>query len=133
MISLYDRASIEAALSLRLDPKLRSLLEDRLKHYEAAGLLDLTHLLIVQSADTDKDLMDEIGMSPLVNPLDGSRYGTSGFQPFWDMLQRHEGWFELIIAVGDSGFAYVLFIKDAESESELVGLCRTYAEDPTCA
>ena len=128
MISLHDRASIKAALSLRLDDTLRELLEDRIEAYDASGVLDLTHLLIIQPADTEQDIITEVGLSPLTNPLDGSRFGSPGFQPWWDWLKRHDGWFELGICVANSGFAFVLLIQDAEGvDPQLLALCRTFA------
>jgi hypothetical protein len=128
MISLHDRASLEAASHLQLDERLRPILLDRIKHYETENLLYLTHLLIIWPGDTEQDIAAETGLSPLVNPLDGSRYGSPAFQPWWDWLQRHDGWFELIVTSGNSGFAFVLFIQDAPgADPDLIALCRTFA------
>lgn len=129
MISLHDRASIASALNLPLDDSLRALLEDRIRHYEASGILNLTHLLIIERADTERDIVAEIGLSPLVNPLDGVRYGSEGFRPWWDWLRQHDGWFELIITVGDSGFAFILLVQDADGvEPELLQLCLAHRD-----
>jgi hypothetical protein len=128
MIAFSDRASLEAAPTLPLDEQLRPLLLNRIRHYATQGLLDLTHLVVVQPGDTEEDIVAEIGLSPLVNSLDGARYGSPNFQPWHDWLQRHDGFFELVVTVGNSGFAFVLLIQDAPgADPDLIALCRTFA------
>jgi hypothetical protein len=85
--------------------------------------------LIVQVGDVDAELEEEVAFSPLSNPLTGRRFGDREFQPSFDWLERHDGWFELIFTVGNDGFAFVVFIQDAEeSDPELLRFCRTYAD-----
>lgn len=129
MLSFDNRAAIEAALNLPLEPRLHRLLTDRVEHYRAAGVLDLTHMLVIEPGNTEQDIADAIDFSPVVNSMDGSRYGSAGFQPYWDgPLWRHDGWFELIVTVGNGGFAFVLLIADADGVlPELLDLCRTNA------
>lgn len=129
MLSLYDRTTMSTALKRPLAPKLRKLLEDRIAQYDRDDLIELTHVLVVEGGDTEEGISAEVGFSPLVNPLDNSRYRSPSFQPFWDWLQSHDGWFELILTMGNSGFAYVLLIEDVHGvEQDLLSLCRTYAE-----
>ena len=129
MLSLHDRESICHAQKLLQHRTLHDLLISRAKHCCDEGLLDLTHFLIVEQGDDEGDIRDEIGLSPLDNPLDGSRFGSATFQPYWEDLQTHPGWFEMIIAVGNSGFAFALFIQDADGvDPSLLSLCRTYVE-----
>ena len=135
MLSFHDAAAIAAApTTASIDPTLRQLLEDRVHDWTATDLLDLTHLLIVQAGDTEHAIIDEVAFSPLTNPLDGRRFGSKGFEPHWDWLERHDGWFELIFTVGNSGFAFVMFLEDREDvDTELSRLCETYAEAAPCA
>jgi hypothetical protein len=129
MLSLYDKSSIEAALASPLQPDLRKLLTDRISDAAASDLLDLTHFLVVQPGDCEHNIADEICLTPLTNPIDGERFGSPEFQPWWDYLEAHDGWFEMIITVGNSGFAFILLIEDAEGvQPELLSLCRAYAE-----
>ena len=52
----------------------------------------------------------------------------------WGWLAALDGWFELIVTVGDSGFAYVLLIEDADGTlPELLAMCRRYTGDGPCA
>jgi hypothetical protein len=127
MMSLYDRATIGAALQRDLDPQLHRLLTERINGLATrfGDLVDYTHFLIVEPGDTEADIEQQIGFSPLVNPIDGARYRDRDFSPPWDWLEDHNGWFELIFTCGNSGFAYVLLIQDAASvPDDLLVMCR---------
>jgi hypothetical protein len=133
MLSFADAASVAAAPThAPNDPVLQRLLADRIHDWAATDLLRLTHLLVVEAGDSEKDIVEEVAFSPFVNSLDGARFGSPGFQPPFDWMEAHPGWFELIQTVGNDGFAFVLFVEDAPgTDRELVELCRAYAERPT--
>lgn len=129
MITIYDRASMARVLTLDLDPHLHAILESRFASLVTVDgdLTDWTEFLIVQAGDTEQDIVREVGFSPMVEPIDGIRFGSKGFEPFWDHLTDHDGWFELTMTFG-STFAYVLFVQDTEDVlPELRCLCRRYA------
>ena len=127
MISLYDKASIDAARAQPLDPSLRTHLARHLKLAETEGLAELTFILVIQPGDTEEALKAEIGFSPLASPLDGARFGTAHFQPYWAYLREADGWHEMIVTVGDSGFAFILLISnEAGVIPELLNLCQRY-------
>lgn len=129
MLTFTEAASIAASSTAPVSPELQHLLAERVEQWIATDVLGLTEVLIIEREDTVRDITREITLSPLVNPLDGARFGSEGFRPVWDWLQRHDsGWFEMIITVGDSGFAYVLFIRDADGvDPASLALCREYA------
>jgi len=128
MLSLYDEATTKAALALSIDPGLRALLTTRIVHYAAAGLASATHILVVQPGDTESAIEREIGFYPTTNIIDGVCSGSGAFHPFWDWLQDLGGWFEMIMTVGDTGFAYILLIQDADGvDPDLLTLCKTHA------
>src|SRR5689334_4946184 len=105
MLSYNDAAAIAAApTNAPVDARLRQLLADRVHDWTATELLELTHVLIVQPGDTEQDVYDQVAFSPLVNPIDGERWGAKEFQPHWDWLEAHGAWFELMVAFAD-GFA----------------------------
>lgn len=108
MLHFYDRATMALALTLDLEPRLHTLLEDRVGKL-SEDLRDYTEILIVEAGDTEEDVLRAIGFSPLMEPIDGTRFGEPGFQPGWDWLKEHDGWFEMIVTFG-STFAYVLLI-----------------------
>ncbi|HZG45491.1 MAG TPA: hypothetical protein VEZ41_04385 [Allosphingosinicella sp.] len=128
MLTFTDAASIAASPAVPADPRLQKLLAERVEQWASTDVLDLTEVLIVEPGDTAKDIWRESTICPLVNPLDGSRFGSDAFTPFWESLERREAFYELIVTVGNSGFAYVILIADAEgADPALLALCRTYA------
>lgn len=119
MIDMPDLDAMLAVLRAPLQSDLRELLASRLQDAFACGLADLTHMLIIQPGDTEAQIIDAIGFSPLVSRMDGNR-----FQPDWDYIEPHPGWWELIYTVGDSGFAFLVFVERAEGVlPSLLALC----------
>ena len=129
MQSFDNAKAIARAPRLITDPKLGNLLTDRVQDWTARGLLDLTHLAIIEVGDTDVSIIEELAFSPLINPLDGLRRGMEGFVFPFDYVEDHGGWFELFVTVGNDGFAFVLFVRDREGvDPELLALCRHHAQ-----
>ena len=128
MQSFDNAKAIARAPQLVTDPKLKNLLTDRGQDWTALGLIDLTHVAIIEVGDTDESIIEALGFSPLINPLDGKRHGMEGFVLPFDYLEDHGGWFELISTVGNDGFAFVLFVRDREGvDPDLLALCRAHA------
>ncbi len=129
MDTIYDRADQSRILSTTRDPQLKALLQRRFALLITADhdLTDWTVFIIVAPGDSEHDLIREAGFSPLVEPIDGGRFGSDGFQPFWDHLDEEDGHFVLTISFG-STFAYVLIVPDADGIlPELRHLCRRFA------
>lgn len=118
MYNLPTIKSIRAVLDQPLDKILRTLLEDRLADTVHCGLQDYTHVLVVEAGDTEQQIIEAIGFSPLQSRID-NRPNC----PDWDWVERHDGWWELLYCVGNSGFCYILLVEDAE-DSPLAQLCR---------
>lgn len=119
MIDMPDLDAIVSALRTPLAPDLDGLIADRLQDAFACGLADLTHILVIEAGDTEAQIVDAIGFSPLVSRMDRNR-----LQPDWDYIEPHPGWWELIYTVGDSGFAFFVFVERAEGVlPELLTLC----------
>ncbi len=88
----------------------------------------MTHLVLIEVGDTEESIIEELAFSPLVNPLDGLRYGMEGFVLPFDRIQDHGGWFELIVTVGNDGFAFILFVRNRDRvDPELLTMCRAHA------
>jgi len=121
MIIIQTWAALEHALLSPLDPRLRSILA--LRRDQLAGWGDIAHFIIVQPGDKP----EQIEPPPLINLVDGCRYGDPAFEPSWEHIQDHGGWFELTYILSDDGFGHIIFIPDAEGiDPELLSLCRTY-------
>lgn len=130
MLAFHDRASIHGAIKSTLDPHLRALIAASIKQDIQGAtydLIDVSSIVIVQPGDTEEDIQRELGFSPLVD-VDGRRFGSDAFNPDWNVLHAHTGWFELVFCLGNDGFAFVLFVQDAEGvDANLLDLCRTHA------
>lgn len=107
MIMIYNE---QDALKLS-DLSLRSLVQGHLATAKENGLQDLTCIAVVEPYDSESAIVEELGFSPLANPLSETRFGDPDFSPAWDWLEEHRGWYELIFTVGDDGFAYIVFIS----------------------
>lgn len=125
MLLLSGRAAIERALTTDMDAKLRLLLAERIEQL-TEEVLDGTDYLIVEPGDTEEDILLHVGFSPLIEPIDGARFGEAGFHPHWDYLADRGDWFEMIVSV-NTNFAYVLLIADADGTLTLLRrMCRLY-------
>jgi len=102
-------------------PKTPTILASRIRQTIANGLEELTHILVVNAGESEENIVREIGWSPLEHPIDGYRHDDSRFEPYWDWLKDHGGWFELIHSIG-TDYAYILLIEDA-GNSDLVRMC----------
>lgn len=128
MQTFESAKAIARAPGLMTDPQLQTLLYERVQDWTDRGLLDLTHLVIIEVGDTDKSITEAMGQSLLVNALDGNHYGNDGFMFPFDWLADHNGFFELIQTVGNDGYARFIFVRDREGvDPELLSMCRAYA------
>lgn len=126
LLHLYDRATITGSLRLPLDSELHQLLATRVDHLSAAGLLDMSEIVVVGADTTEPEIVAAIGFTPLVD-LEGRRFGQPGFCPMLDYVARvSPSYHEAIVAIGNSGFAFQLLIHDSAAP-ELVALCREQA------
>lgn len=128
MQSYSDRASLEALLHTQPADNVGKLLRERVELYASSGLLDDSHLLVIEPGDTEERVKEATGgLWPALNPIDQARYPSPLFCPWWDHLQRSGQFFEMIICFG-STHALVILVEDAPGvESELLCLCRQYA------
>lgn len=95
-----------------LDPWLERLIRNRIYRFPSGNTcLQITAFFLGIS----EEHVQRLRFSPLVNPIDGSRYGDATFKPYWDALYDHGGWYELITTFGAHPFTHVLFIKDSEA------------------
>lgn len=126
MLHFYDRATMAHALTLDLNPQLHRLLSDRIAAL-GEDLIDWTEYLVVEPGDTEPDIIRHIGLSPFVEPIDGTRFGEPGFEPGWDWLDAHEGYWEFVFTFG-STFACIVFVTDDEGvSSDILRLCRSFS------
>jgi hypothetical protein len=131
MLSIFDTPSLERALSLPLDAKLRRLLRKRVEHLATLdfAVRDATYFVVIDRETSIDDVTDELGWSPLVNPIDGARFGTAAFHPFHDFLADRGGWFEMMVSTSNDVVVVLLVRDDERTDVNLITLCRTFAEE----
>lgn len=116
MLSLRNGAAVSRALSSDIDPELRALIARRVEElagYGAEDIGELVHFLVVEPGDTIEAIEAELGFSPLVNFVNGARFGDPGFTPSWELAERRGSWFELVFVLSDDGFGWVVLVAEA--------------------
>ena len=120
MLNLPDRNSQIAVLDQPLEANLKRLLSGRVRDAAILGLADLTHIVVIEPGDSEADIDDAIGFSPLASRIDGIRH-----QPDWDWIEKHEGYWELVYTVSNDGFAFLVLVQDVPGVlPDLLALCR---------
>jgi hypothetical protein len=127
MLNIYDQQTAAVVLGGDLDPHLRALIEGHLFTAKENGLSAMTHIAMIEPGDTETTIINELGFSPLDNPLTGKRFGDRGLRPHWDWLEVHPQYFELIYTVGDSGFAFILYV--GKNQSPIAQICSEIANN----
>jgi len=131
MLSLRNTASILRAIQPPQEARLRSILDQRVIQLTEDGggdIAEFANFLIVQAGDDDQSVKAELGFSILENLVDGARYGDADFEPSWEWIMRHEGWFELVYVLSDDGFGWVVLVQNDEAtDADLLAVCREYA------
>jgi hypothetical protein len=128
MIIVTDEVSARDALNQPLSSDVRNLIVAHWQRATARGLTDQTVIAVVQPGDSEAMLINELGWSPLADPVAGCRFEELGFQPYWSWLADLGGCFELILTVGNAGFAFILLIPKAEGVlPDLLAMCGRYA------
>jgi hypothetical protein len=128
VLVLRDRAS-----AVRLgDPALRRLILrrfDTLTEENPDYALDqLARFVVVEPGDRPEALAGELGFHPLEARWDGSRFGTPGFSPPFELAEEHAAWYELVFVLSDDGFGLEVFVPKAPGvDPELLALCAAYA------
>ncbi len=116
MLSIYDKATASAVLDQPLSDELKDIIQARWSDAETLGLGGETHIAVIQPQDSEQTILSELGWSPLVHPINETRFGSADFQPYWSWLQDLGGWYELLHTVGNAGFAYILLIEKGSNE-----------------
>ena len=65
LMQSFDNAkAIARAPRVATDPQLINLLHDRVRDWTALGLLDMTHLVLIEVGDTDASIIEELAFPP---------------------------------------------------------------------
>lgn len=120
----------------RLDAGVRAVLALRLaqlaEYLDDFPLADLATFRVAEPGDTLASLAAQTRLPIVHGWCDDAPYGTPGFAPAWDVLERHDteagSVFEFVFVLSDSGYAEVLLVPDRpDTDETLLALCRRYA------
>lgn len=81
MMLLHDRATMERALTLDLDPRPTDVLRARIEHTLANDLADDTEILVVAAGDTEFDIGGRSGSRRWSSRSTASGTGSPGSRP----------------------------------------------------
>lgn len=113
------------------DPALRQLIEQRIgeiSESEPYNADDHGHFVIVEPGDRVEVLEAETGCAILSGRFNEARFGDDDFSPSFEWLEEHDGYYEAVYILSDSGFGIDLLIpKQAGIDAELLAMCATYA------
>lgn len=109
MHTIYDDATLDAALAATRDDTSRTLLERIAHDAKASDLWELTCIVLIDPADTARAFEDVFGYPPNSGPLGGEEAVAL---PYWSWLERHGGLVELLITAGGSGFAWFVVMPE---------------------
>lgn len=127
MLAIYDTITLDAALSQPIAPEHAQILQSRWADAERLKIQNQTVLLLIQPGDELAEIEDEVGYRPTVNPIDGTRYGSPLFAPFWSWLADLGNCYEMIVTPG-TDYATILLIEKADGVPRcLLQMCREYA------
>lgn len=127
MFSIRSSVAMAQALDSPLDPALKHLLQERRDQLAEYELSDIASFLIVQPGDGIEAIEADLGFPIMTNMVDGVRYGHPDFEPSWEYVVDHGGWFEAVYILSDDGFGHVLLVQDrAGVDPDLLALCREY-------
>ncbi|WP_219064083.1 hypothetical protein [Pseudomonas sp. UMAB-08] len=115
---LCDSTSIQEALDTQAElTRLITGYVERLGDYDGYELGQLVQFIVMAGSDTVIELEAALGFSVRVNRFSGCRYGDADFLPFWEVIEAHRYWYEVVYVLGDDGFGIVIFVpKDADAE-----------------
>ncbi|MEI6300392.1 MAG: hypothetical protein WCR74_03035 [Betaproteobacteria bacterium] len=122
----------DPALASRVaDAGIRSLVEQRFAEVLAGEAYDYDqhgYFVVVEPGDTVAALEQETNCPILRNIFDEARYGNPAFSPSFEILEEHDGCYEMLFINNDSGFGITLFIPKAEGiEGSLLAMCAEFA------
>lgn len=129
MIHFIDNFDFERAQTLDLEPRLSRLLAAQVAALTAGehDLTAITEILVVEPGDTEEEIVQAVGFSPLHDPISGARHPDPAFQPGWAWLADLDGAFLIVWTVGNSGFAYLVLVVDADGvPADLLNMCRNF-------
>ncbi len=116
MHTIYDNATLAAALAVAPDDTSRNLIERIAQDAKASALWEQTCIVLIEENDTARQFEQLLGYPPSTGPLGGE---GEALLPYWSWLERHGGWTELLITAGNEGFAWFILMPNSWFETRI--------------
>jgi hypothetical protein len=126
MITIADGEALPRAL----DPYLRELITLRVsqlrRNYDGP-LNEIVCFYVVEAGDSQEQVAEALGFSPLKNVVDGTEFGDPDFTPSFETISCYGDLFEIVYIFTDDGFAQVLLVpNDPSTEFDLHMFCLSF-------
>lgn len=105
MITIYDDATLAAALAQLTGTPAAKLVSRIASDAQASGLGELTAIAVIEEQDTAEEFEELLGYLPSTGPLGGE--GAADL-PYWSWLEEHGDLVELLIPAGNEFAWFVL-------------------------
>jgi hypothetical protein len=127
MIVLRDPSMIDGISDLdirnRIEERLAAMCDGEPFDPDLHGFM-----IVVSPGDEAAELEAESGCPVLHNNWDDTHFGDPDFSPSFEVLEEHDGCYELVFVPGDGDFGVVIFIpKVVGIDPDLLAFCAQYA------
>jgi hypothetical protein len=129
---LRDQADFDRALATWTDAGLVQLLTERLAFYAELDepIEQLFKQIHVEPRDTLEDLDIEFNGGFLKNHYSGRRYGEPGFQPSFEALELHSGFYAMLFCEGGGDYGVEVIVPDQPGiDARLLSLCAALSSE----
>lgn len=113
------------------DTAIRSLVEARFTQLASEEWYDWQrhgYIIVLEPGDSSEGLEQESGCPVLHDVFDEMAFGDPDFQPAAEVMEEHEGCYELGFVLNDDGFTVVIFVpKDDGIDEELLSMCAEFS------
>jgi hypothetical protein len=132
MLIIDSTAAMALTLDAPIDIHIRRLLyrrQQQLCPLDEYDLGDLVRFVVVDCGDDLAAVTEALGFSPFTNFVDGSTFGSPGFEPSAEVIIDHGEAYEIVFILSDDGFGTVLIVPNREGvDIDLLSFCRAYSE-----
>lgn len=109
MITITTWPDLRAAIETHPAREILSAHAGRLEEFGDQPLSELCEFILVEPTDTLADLETKLGRA--LHP------------PPWEYVELSDGWYELVLVIGDDGFGYVVLVPNGNQA--LLDYCKT--------
>jgi hypothetical protein len=127
MLVLRDPDTVESIPS----PAIRQFIQQRIelmRDEEPYNPDEHGFFIVIEVGDQADEVAEATGCPLLQSCHGGARLGDEDFVPLFEYAAEHDGFYELVYIVNDSGFAHIVIVPDCSGiDPRLAKLCTDFA------